>query len=53
MNTLAGFATDLVEWDVRCQYARYLSHCAQAHMLPQSFVRFVADVFPYTAFSQR
>lgn len=36
--------------DVCSQYTRYLKHCARFHVFPQSFARFVLDVFPFTAF---
>lgn len=36
--------------DAFSQYLRYLRHCFKSHIPAQSFVRFVMDVFPFTAF---
>lgn len=36
--------------DVCTQYTRYLQHCSRFHIPPQSFVRFVVDVFRFTTF---
>lgn len=36
--------------DICSQYSRYMRHCARFHTQPQSFARFVIDVFPFTVF---
>jgi hypothetical protein len=37
--------------DVCTQYGRYVRHCARSRVIPQSFGRFVVDVFPFTFFA--
>lgn len=36
--------------DVCTQYSKYVKFCKRVHALPESFPRFVANVFPHTVF---